>query len=147
MKLFNYHDLKWKLWEILWPCTVTIWEILIRVAIISTNNHIINFVIWLLSPELDQHLHLAGPRLSHASFTTRFSCPHLCENSFLLGINILVTPMCFNTLVTCKKSCHDGNPVNFSSMLKVLHWRSLGRSVNLGCWRTHFIANHIAPFP
>ena len=41
------------------------------------------------------------------------------------------------------KYCH----VIFSFMLEVLHWRSLGCSVNLGQWRTHYVANHIAAFP
>jgi hypothetical protein len=32
-------------------------------------------------------------------------------------------------------------------MLEVFHRSSLGRSVNLGRWGTHFVSNRIAPFP
>lgn len=34
-----------------------------------------------------------------------------------------------------------------SSILEVLHQRSVGRNVNLGWWRTHFVANHIGSIP
>ena len=45
-----------------------------------------------------------------------------------------------------KKCYHVGSHVVFSSMLEVLHQRSLGCSVKLGRWRTHYPTNYIALF-
>ena len=45
-----------------------------------------------------------------------------------------------------KKYFLSGIYVGFSSMLEVSHLRSFGHRVNPSWWRTHSVANHIAPF-